>query len=155
MNALRLTLAVVCLLAASPALRGGETASDARDLARELMSPYCPGRTLAECPSPNARVLREEIVARLRTGEPVSSVRRDLIHRFGDDIRGVTTASGLGAIVWWTPALVVLTILVGVVAVVRRSTAHGASGIDDPAADVAPSSPELDARLAEDLADMD
>lgn len=156
MNTMRLTLVVICLLTASPMLRGGEPASDARDLARELMSPYCPGRTLAECPSPNARVLREEILVRLRAGEQVSSIRRDLILRFGDDIRGVPAASGLGVIVWWTPALVALTTLVGVAVVVRRSTAaHTPAVFENAAPGSGGTSPDQDVRLAELLADLD
>ena len=45
-----------------------EKARAAYALSRELMSPYCPGRTLADCPSPDAAALREEIRDRIEAG---------------------------------------------------------------------------------------
>ena len=42
------------------------------ELANELMSPYCPGRALAECPSPQAGELRQWILDQERAGVPRS-----------------------------------------------------------------------------------
>lgn len=62
---------------------------EAHALARGLMSPYCPGRTLADCPSPDAGALREEIRARLAAGEAPDQVRAELEREFGDAVVGV------------------------------------------------------------------
>ena len=35
-----------------------------QELSNELMSPYCPGRTIAACPSPNARKLEDRAGSR-------------------------------------------------------------------------------------------
>ena len=70
-------------------------ARSAHELSRELMSPYCPGRTLADCPSPDAGAVREEIRVALRGGEPVDSIRQRIEARFGAAVVGVpTTALG-------------------------------------------------------------
>ena len=38
------------------------------DVANELMSPFCPGRTLADCPSPDAASLRMWIAVQAAAG---------------------------------------------------------------------------------------
>ena len=66
-------------------------ARSAHELSRELMSPYCPGRTLADCPSPDAGAVRDEIRAALRGGESPESVRARIEERFGAQVIGVPT----------------------------------------------------------------
>ena len=66
-----------------------ERAREANELARDLMSPYCPGRTLADCGSPDAAVVREEIRKALGAGESPESVRARIETRFGDRVVGV------------------------------------------------------------------
>jgi cytochrome c-type biogenesis protein CcmH len=61
----------------------------ARGLARELMSPFCPGRTLADCPSPDATAARQEIREMLAAGSSEEQVRRNFEERYGLTIRGV------------------------------------------------------------------
>jgi cytochrome c-type biogenesis protein CcmH/NrfF len=48
----------------------------------ELMSPYCPGLMLADCPSPDAFELRAEIRARLAAGDPPAQVKENIRARF-------------------------------------------------------------------------
>ncbi len=64
-------------------------ARSAHELARELMSPYCPGRTLEACPSPDALAVREEIRAALRAGESPGSIRTRIEERFGAAVVGL------------------------------------------------------------------
>ena len=66
-----------------------ERAREANELARDLMSPFCPGRTLADCGSPDAAVVREEIRKALGAGESPESVRARIETRFGDRVVGV------------------------------------------------------------------
>lgn len=82
---------------------GREIGRRAYALSRDLMSPYCPGRTLADCPSPDAAAVRQEIRKRMRAGESAARVRADLELRFGDAVRGVPRS----AIGWLIPALLV------------------------------------------------
>jgi cytochrome c-type biogenesis protein CcmH/NrfF len=91
----RIALAVFLLstLLAAPARAADdpevEIARSAHELARELMSPYCPGRTLEACPSPDALAVREEIRAALRAGEPPESIRSRIEARFGAAVVGL------------------------------------------------------------------
>ena len=68
-----------------------QRARAAHELSRELMSPYCPGRTLADCPSPDAGAVRDEIREALRGGESVDSIRTRIESRFGAQVIGVPT----------------------------------------------------------------
>jgi cytochrome c-type biogenesis protein CcmH/NrfF len=53
------------------------------------MSPYCPGRTLEACPSPDALAVREEIPPALRAGEPPDAIKTRIEARFGQAVVGL------------------------------------------------------------------
>jgi cytochrome c-type biogenesis protein CcmH/NrfF len=59
-----------------------------QDLSNDLMSPYCPGRTISACPSGNARKLEDHILAEARAGKTREEIEADLVERFGSDIVG-------------------------------------------------------------------
>ncbi len=58
------------------------------DLSNELMSPYCPGRTIASCPSGNARKLEDQILADAQAGKTRAEIEQGLVERFGPQIIG-------------------------------------------------------------------
>ena len=70
-----------------------------------LMSPYCPGRLLKDCPSGQAFELKDKISARLQSGETTQAVVDDLINTFGDEIRAAPLAKGFGIVAWIAPGL--------------------------------------------------
>jgi cytochrome c-type biogenesis protein CcmH/NrfF len=82
-------LLLACLSLAGAA-RGDELAElrRSRALADELMSPFCPGRTLSDCPSPNAQAVREEIRAWVHQGRSDAEIRAELSTRFGHSLAG-------------------------------------------------------------------
>jgi cytochrome c-type biogenesis protein CcmH/NrfF len=82
-------LLLACLSLAGPA-HSDELAElrRSRALAEELMSPFCPGRTLSDCPSPNAQAVREEIRAWIRQGRSDAEIRAELATRFGHSLAG-------------------------------------------------------------------
>ena len=88
----------------------------AHELSRDLMSPYCPGRTLEACPSPDALAVREEIRAALRAGEPADSIRARIEARFGQAVVGLPQSS-LGRAL---PVLCLALGALGLVLVLRR-----------------------------------
>jgi cytochrome c-type biogenesis protein CcmH/NrfF len=59
-----------------------------QELSNDLMSPYCPGRTIASCPSKNARVLEDQILAEAKAGKTRDQIEEELVGRFGSDIVG-------------------------------------------------------------------
>src|SRR5258705_12024527 len=82
-----------CLCACKPADDPESVrARAAHELARDLMSPFCPGRTLAECSSPDAGAVREEIPERLRVGQEPAPLRPPIEARFADHVTGVPRA---------------------------------------------------------------
>ena len=147
----------VCLATLLMALVGVGTAraqdpagQEARHLVGGIMSPFCPGLTLAACPSPAAAELRIEIGQRFRQGEAREAILQDLVSRYGDHILGTPPASGVGLLVWIVPGTAGLLLLLAMYAAGRRSSAASSpvSPDDQPADSV------LRQRLDEELADL-
>jgi cytochrome c-type biogenesis protein CcmH/NrfF len=120
-----LTLAFALLAATAHAQDDLEIARAraAHELSRELMSPYCPGRTLADCPSPDAGAVRDEIREALRAGESVDSIRTRIESRFGAQVIGVPTTP-LG---WLIPIVVLAAGALVLVFALRRAVSRGAA----------------------------
>lgn len=99
----------------------------AYNLSSELMSPFCPGRTLASCPSPQAAELVQWMVVQEAGGATREQVIAMLIEDYGEEILGAPPAKG---ITLWAYIFPVLGFLVGgVIAffVLRRIVAGAAA----------------------------
>ena len=104
----RLAAALVTALALAAGAAAEEPAGWAYDLAHELMSPYCPGRALAECPSPQADALRLWILEQARAGATREEVEAQLLQSFGDRLLQTPRAEGVGLVAYAVPALLVV-----------------------------------------------
>ena len=120
-----------------------ERAREANELARDLMSPFCPGRTLADCGSPDAAVVREEIRKALGAGESPESVRARIETRCGDRVVG-----GPRERTGWLLPSAALVAGAGVLALVIRRA------LQPPAAS-APIPPEVERELTRELDEVD
>ena len=123
----------------------------AYDLANQIMSPYCPGRTLAECPSPQADTLRIWLIEQEAAGRDRAEVEAELVERFGDAILAAPRPEGFGLAAYLVPVLVFLVggVLVGVL--LRRFTRARplpAAGLELSE----PLDPELERQVDEELA---
>jgi cytochrome c-type biogenesis protein CcmH/NrfF len=78
---------------------------EARIIFETVMSPYCPGRTISNCPSPQADVLKTEIKEKLASGQAADDIKEELYASFGDDLRTVPRAKGFGLLAWVVPGL--------------------------------------------------
>ncbi len=58
-----------------------------REISQEVLSPYCPGKTLAMCPSGAAGDTRREIQELARGGMDKEAIKDELIARFGEEFR--------------------------------------------------------------------
>lgn len=91
-----------------------KTEAEAFDIASRTMSPFCPGRTLADCPSGNATEWRQDIRRMLKEGKSAAEIQKILSQRAGENLSGAPESS-LG---WALPvglclgALLVLTLVV-------------------------------------------
>lgn len=87
--------ALVAEAADGPAAPAASKSSWAYDLAGELMSPFCPGRTLASCPSPQAGELIQWIATQEAAGVSRDEVISMLVERHGEEILGAPPAKGI------------------------------------------------------------
>ncbi len=114
-----LTLCFAGALAFGPSASAEAPEDVANRISGEIMSPYCPGVTLHDCPSDAAVEKRAEIEAWARSGWSEERIMAQLEEDFGDNIRANPTGSrGLWA--WLVPAL--LLIAGGVTAMVLSRT---------------------------------
>jgi cytochrome c-type biogenesis protein CcmH/NrfF len=125
-----------------------ESSGWTRELESEMMSPYCPGRSLIECPSPQATELRLWIAAQEKAGLSRGEVEAQLFQQFGDQLRHSPRAEGFGLWAYLVPGLALLAGGGLVVAFLRR-------GVGAAAAPPAPAppvrDPELERALEEEL----
>ena len=92
------------VLAAEPDALG-EAVDDswAYEVWHDTMSPYCPGRTLAECPSPQADELRLWILDQASAGVTREEVEQAMFLEFGDQILTAPRAEGWGLAAYVIP----------------------------------------------------
>lgn len=100
-----IAVVIVAVTVATVRAQPHDAAADAQEIFNSVMSPYCPGRLLADCPSPAAFELREDVLRRLESGESAADVERDLYRKFGDSIRAVPPAMGWGRVLSLAPAI--------------------------------------------------
>lgn len=127
----------------------GEVVDDswAYDVWHDTMSPYCPGRTLAECPSPQADQLRLWILDQAASGVSRDEVQQVLLQQFGDDILTAPRAEGWGLAAYGIPLAGFVLGAVVVALVMRRMV--GPRRESPP--DTRPIDPDLKRRIDEEL----
>ncbi len=81
------------------------SALDARayDMYQQVLSPFCPGRSLNDCPSSKAHELKLEMRQRLEQGAEPEEIIEEVFARFGEQYRAVPNYAGFGKLVWWVP----------------------------------------------------
>jgi cytochrome c-type biogenesis protein CcmH/NrfF len=119
------------------------------NLANELMSPYCPGRALPDCPSPQASELRQWIIAQEREGRPESEVMAQLLGRFGEGMLQQPRASGFGLTAYAIPIAGVIAGGALLFVFFRRQAAKAGSAPMAPR--LAPVDPELERQVDEEF----
>ena len=117
------------------------------ELEHQLMSPYCPGRSLTECPSPQATELRLWIQAQEQAGVPRADVEARLFQQFGEQLRQAPRVEGWGLWAYLVPGGALLAGGAVVAAFLRRQAAAGAA----PPPARAPSDPELERQIDREL----
>ena len=123
----------------------------AYELAAELMSPFCPGRTLADCPSPAAASIRMWIVVQAAAGRTRDDVQEELFAKYGDAMRPAPRAEGFGLTAYIVPVAAFAAGGLLVAVVLRRLTRRGPAPPPSGAAP-RPVDPELERVVDEELA---
>ena len=70
---------------------------------QDLLSPFCPGRSLKDCPSSKAEELKNSIKLELSLGQSSKDVYEGVIAKFGEQYRAVPKNEGFGRLVWLAP----------------------------------------------------
>lgn len=102
---LALALLVACALSAGLGVSRAEAQGWANDLADSLMSPYCPGRTLSSCPSPQAKSLVVWLGVQEASGRTRDEVQAELVSRYGEEILPAPPPRGFGLAAYIFPVL--------------------------------------------------
>jgi len=82
--------------------------TEAQRLFGTLMSPYCPGLTIASCPSPGADSLRRDIRARLAGGEAPQAIVDAYVSAWGEQVLGAPPARSWALVLWVLPGLLLI-----------------------------------------------
>jgi len=117
-------------------------------LARDLMSPFCPGVALADCPSPDAATLRSWILVQEAAGRSRADVEAELLERYGEQILSAPRVRGFGVTAYAIPIGVFVAGGGLVWLFLRRQTREARV---EPRARAALLSPELERLVDEEL----
>ncbi|PRQ06360.1 cytochrome c-type biogenesis protein [Enhygromyxa salina] len=128
----------------------------ARDIAAEMPSPYCPGRSIASCPTQAARELEDDILGLAKQGQDREQIETALVSRFGEEKMGAAQQSEILVAIILGAVLALAMIVVFARKWLRPAAAQAASG--EGAKSSAPlakvSADELD-RLEDELDEID
>lgn len=79
-----------------------------QDVAGELMSPACPGRTLTNCTSGQSEQLRELIRQKVAQGESKAAIMRYFVDMHGEEILASPPKKGFALAAWLLPLFVLV-----------------------------------------------
>ena len=145
-----LVLLAFGVVLALPATGADEKSGWSYQIPKEMMSPYCPGRALSDCPSPQAADLREWIVEQEKAGVSRDQVENELLREFGDQLLQAPRATGVGLMAYAFPALAFV-IGGALVFVFLRRQRLAIAGSEGGRAPAEPLDPELERLVEEEL----
>jgi cytochrome c-type biogenesis protein CcmH len=123
-----------------------------RQLQTDIMSPYCQGLTLADCPTSGAVAMRERIHNWLEEGRSSEWIMNTLAGEYGEWIRSAPKFSGFGIVAWLAPGAALILGGIWVGSFMRRNTKPAGESAATPEAEPVPQpqrGPEETARLRE------
>lgn len=96
--------ATILVLLIAP-VRAATPEDVANDISTQVMSPFCAGVTLHDCPSQEAVDLREEIEDWVHAGMTRAQILERLEQDFGAGVRAAPPVGGSGLGAWVVPAM--------------------------------------------------
>jgi cytochrome c-type biogenesis protein CcmH len=120
--------------------------TEASKIFNSTMSPFCPGLLIANCPSPGAAAIKDQVRESLAAGVSPESVRAELYAAYGEQIRATPPVGGFGLLAWLVPGLGLLAGGAGLAWWLRRTGPRSGAGATPP-----PLDPEAEARLEREL----
>jgi cytochrome c-type biogenesis protein CcmH/NrfF len=144
--------ALLALALAAPAALAEETEPEGWAYAyfNEVMSPFCPGRTLSACTSGQAETLRMWILVQAAAGRSRDEVHAELIEKYGDVVLSAPRPEGFGVTAYALPALFFLGGGLIVALYLKRQTRTASDA--PPAVPAPPIDPEIERRIDDEFA---
>ena len=148
-----LTLCVVCAVGSVQADERSEALDqEATNLYQQVFSPFCPGRSLNDCPSSKAAELKDQMRAELEAGKAPEVILNEVFQKFGDQYRAVPRFTGVGIFVWLVPiGFIVLGLLLAVGISIRRKR----GGVSESTANTPTLSAEDERRIRDELSRLE
>lgn len=127
------------------------------ELYQQVFSPFCPGRSLNDCPSSKAHELKLEMRAQLENGVPPQTILEGVFAKFGEKYRAVPAYQGFGKLVWWVPfGFVALGLAIACGLVLRRRKQDpSARPSSSPMNGSSPISADIEAQIERELSSLD
>lgn len=158
----RLLVFLFCLIAAVSSFVEADERKEVLDkqayeLYQQVFSPFCPGRSLNDCPSSKAHELKIEMRAQLENGVPPQTILEGVFAKFGEKYRAIPAYQGFGKLVWWVPLGFVLIGLVAACGLVGRRAKQGRDSKSSGASvsSAGHISPDIQAQLERELSELE
>lgn len=103
-----LGLVVLATLAWAAWPRDASATGRVDSLASELRCPDCEQTSVADSQTSGARAVREDLARRVDRGESDAEIRAAYVMRYGENVLLKPDGSGLGALVWILPVIVLV-----------------------------------------------
>lgn len=126
---MRRALAAVSLVVMVAAPAQAAPQDDANYISQHIMSPYCPGVTLHDCPSDSAVALRDRITQWAEDGFTRAQIMDELVAEFGPTIRAEPPRTGSGLLAWVLPGTAAVA-AAGVAWMLLKRWAHDPEPVD-------------------------
>lgn len=120
----------------------------------QIMSPFCPGLMLSQCPASESLALRDSIHALAVDGWSSGEITAWVLANHGEEYKAVPDRSGSGLWAWLMPPLALLLGLVLVMEALRRFRVERREPQMDEPSPEGPT-PEEEARLKEALRELE
>ena len=146
------SLLVFCTAPAQADERSEALDKQSYEMYQQVFSPFCPGRSLNDCPSSKAHELKADMRAQLEQGVPPEQILSQVFEKFGDKYRAAPTFEGFGRFAWLAPITFLLLGALLALAVVFRRKKSGP--VAPKAADLG-IPPELQRQIDDELSKLD
>jgi cytochrome c-type biogenesis protein CcmH len=129
-------VAVVALAVGASRTGGASTPQERIDaIARTVKCPVCPGESVYESRNSVALNVKAEIAREVRAGQTDDQIRAGLAARYGERVLLVPKASGVDALIWVLPVVVLVASAAGLVVAFGRWRREAAAAGAPTAAD--------------------
>jgi cytochrome c-type biogenesis protein CcmH len=144
-------IALTCLTIGTMRTTGPYSVEDRINaVAKTIKCPTCQGESVADSNAPTSQEIRGDIAARLSRGESPDDIRSFYASSYGQEILLTPSGSGVTALVWVLPVLVLVGAIAGLFIAFRRWRGTGAArATDDDRALVESALAEFDDREQE------